>query len=131
MARRIHQRQYRREALTTLEQQYTQWQQADTDPENTQRFVAEVNTLLKRCACQTFPNKNCGGLSGSAWLEFLDRTGKHRHFSEGSGKILATRPYQTAASQTDNHADCQALYELVKRWIKQHQAPSTKNDGGS
>ncbi len=55
--------------------------------------VAEVSALLRRCALARFPAHEVAGLSGEAWLAFLDRSADTDRFSRGAGRALISAPY--------------------------------------
>ena len=55
------------------------------------------------------------GLSGAAWLRFLDRTYGGNEFSHGVGRALALAPYAPHAQP-----DATALTDLIRCWIGAH-----------
>ena len=91
----------RLQALSTL----------DAGPE----LAAGISELLKRVALGGFSRREVAGLSGRAWLGFLDRTGGAGRFAEGPGRVLADGPYLAAAE-----FDAAALRELAKEWIRRN-----------
>jgi hypothetical protein len=95
----------RRAALTELRRL------AQDEPDDT-RLSAGVNQLLRRVALAYFPHKQVAGLSGKAWLEFLEAQAKCTGFVGGPGRVLATAPYAVAVQ-----LDRAALLELARRWI--------------
>lgn len=97
--------QWQRIALKELQSLEIAWQQ--------QTSIIELATLLKRVALARFKREDVAGLTGEAWLQFLDRTGKTKAFTEGVGRLLLTAPYQ-AKTPTETIE----LLQLVKRWIK-------------
>lgn len=78
--------------------------------------LTEVNQLLRTLALMYFPDQDIASLTGQAWLEFLDHSGKTRAFTEGAGKLLATGPY--VATLPPSH-DLHELIIVVKKWVKQ------------
>lgn len=57
------------------------------------------------------------GLTGRAWLAFLDQVMEDRPFEEGSGRVLAEAPYRPGVQ-----VDAEALVALVRRWIERATA---------
>jgi len=78
-------------------------------------LVAEVSALLKRVALARFPKKEVASLTGTAWLELLDRTGGGGRFAEGPGRVLAEGPYAPAPD-----FDADALLALAGEWIRRN-----------
>ena len=77
------------------------------------RVVAESATLLRRAALGRFPREQVAGLSGRAWLEFLERHGGGPEFTRGVGEQLLSAPYSPRAE-----ADARGLLRLCERWIR-------------
>lgn len=76
-------------------------------------YLSEVSEILRRVALSYYPRNQVAGLTGKAWLEFLDKTGKTKQFVV-IGQPLITGPYQKNVTY-----DCQALFQLIYLWIKQ------------
>ena len=86
-------------------------------------FAAAVSVLLRRLALTRFPRERVAGLSGSAWLAFLDATGGGEGFSRGPGLLLADQPYRDPAAEPpgavpDGAAASAALADLAARWLR-------------
>ena len=96
----------RRAALTELRELVR------LEPDDT-RLSAGVNQLLRRVALASFPRSHVAGLSGEAWLQFLDSSSRDRGFSHGPGQVLATGPFAPACI-----LDRAALIDLARRWIQ-------------
>ena len=77
-------------------------------------LVEALSRLLRRVAISRFPREEVAGLTGEAWLEFLDRSFHGKGFAEGPGRILVEAPYRPDAGSFD--AD--ALFDLVERWLE-------------
>lgn len=92
---------YRRQALSALQ--------------TTGADAAEIAIVLRRTALAAYPRESVAGLSGEAWLNFLDRTGETDVFSTGVGRMLATAPYQVS-TQADP-----ALAKVARDWISRHR----------
>lgn len=95
-------------AVAELESAYTQ----DRD---TTRLVSGVSRLLRRYAIARFPHAGIEGLTGTAWLRFLDAHGGKGAFTSGAGAVLETRPYQLRGG-----VDTTALLAAVRRWLKEN-----------
>ncbi len=107
----------RRVALAQLElvkQQYVTYS-------DDQHAITQLSSLLRQYAIAVFPRSHVAGLSGQAWLKFLDTTGGTNQFSEGPGQSLRSGPYQMPGLEPA--AD---LLPLVERWIRQVQVPARK-----
>ncbi|PCI00678.1 MAG: hypothetical protein COB79_05350 [Zetaproteobacteria bacterium] len=87
------------------------------EDQNQHQLVNALSVLLRRICLSYYPRKDVAGLSGDAWLRFLDtHLGKSKQsapFSRGPGRILVTAPYQALIE-----IDGQALLSLCKNWIK-------------
>lgn len=103
--RRHRRLRYRRQALRELEQLAVLPAAA---------LTAGLSRLLRRVALCHVARRECAGLSGEAWLAFLDRPFADRPFSEGIGRCLLDAPYRPAAE-----IDHQALVGLVRRYLRQ------------
>jgi hypothetical protein len=82
--------------------------------------VAEMQTLLKRCALAAYPREIVAGLSGAAWSAFLDdRLASDNHvFRDRLGAILARGSYQQSPTSVDDSA---AVLSACRHWIKHHR----------
>ncbi len=89
-----------------------QLEQSLSEHQDFSLFSAEISTLLRRIALTKFKQSEVAGLTGNAWLEFLDRTGQTDRFSQGAGKIIVTAPYQSTPD-----INSKKLIVIVKNWI--------------
>lgn len=86
--------------------------------------VGAVSILLRRLALARYPRDQVAGLTGLAWLTFLDRTGGAGAFTQGPGKVLIERPYRpTGPSDSQTPWDPTGLTALAARWIRAHWEP--------
>lgn len=76
-------------------------------------FVALVSIILKRYALHCFPSRQVAGLTGNAWLKFLDQHASQRDFISGPGRVLMDMAYGAQGS-----VDRDALLHLAEQWIK-------------
>jgi hypothetical protein len=77
------------------------------------RLARGLSRLLRRYAMMRFPQARIEGLTGSAWLHFLDAHGGDGAFCDGVGAVLDTRPYQSCGA-----LDEKALIALVRHWLR-------------
>ena len=74
--------------------------------------LRNLSNLLRRTALTFYDNDLVASLQGSSWLEFLDKTGKTKEFSQGAGKVLGNEVFQQKVNP-----DMNVLFPLVKKWI--------------
>jgi hypothetical protein len=106
---------YRREANTELQTIYAAYQ----DSRDQQAYLRAYSDLLKRVALTHYPRHRVAALTGQAWVDFLDSTGRSLEFSMGAGQVLVQAPYQ---NQVEVQIDVAALQRLGSHWIKHHAA---------
>ncbi len=90
------------------------------------RLVQGLSILLRRVCLSYYPREVVAGLSGEAWLRYLDRThslSQFNPFSEGVGRLLLDAPYR---QQVDG--DVQALHALCGEWLS--ELPALKRGPG-
>lgn len=106
--RRHRRRAYRRVALRQLLQlkQSLQEGRAETS------VIAELSMLLRRTAIRRYGRQQIAALHGTAWLEFLDRTGRHTAFTR-DGQALLDAPYRRTTAQ-----QAAPLLNLAQRWLQ-------------
>lgn len=116
-------RRYRKVAL----QQLAKLQSAMTEPTT---YLAGVNRLLKQTLLAAPQSTVPAGLTGEAWLAYLDATGQTNHFSTGPGQYLLDGPYQEKLTDFKT-ADLKPLHQLIEQWIKKHRLTTTTIQGES
>jgi hypothetical protein len=99
---------YRREALRALE---------GIDGLAEPAAARQVSIILKRAALATYPREEVAQLSGAAWLDFLDRTGRTEAFTQGPARSLLALAFGGAG---DKEAMA-AIVEESQRWIRTHK----------
>ena len=92
---------YRREALGALD---------SVDP-------GAISSVLKRTALAAWPREQVAALSGTAWLAFLDRTGRTTAFSAGAGRHIETLAFGGVVD--DGIAD--AARAAARNWVRGHR----------
>lgn len=89
----------------------------------TERGVSELSEFLRRVALALNGREQVAGLSGEAWLRFLDESIDGSDFRQGPGRLLIDAPYRRAAAIPALQQT--ALIELCDRWVEkvlQHEA---------
>jgi HAMP domain-containing protein len=76
-------------------------------------FAARLSRLLRRYALVQFPRAQVAGLSGDAWLQFLDAHTDKPAFSTGPGRLLRDAPYRPASETTASDE----LLQLARAWL--------------
>lgn len=103
---------YRREALKTLD-----------EIERSARPISELPVLVKRVGLAIAPRESVAGLSGDAWLRFLDSTWKVTSFTEGPGGLLPELSYRNPQSLPRIPEEkLRDLFALLRQWIRRHRA---------
>lgn len=75
--------------------------------------VDEIAALIRRVAMSRYGRHEVAGHTGDAWLQFLDRSGKTRGFTQGPGRILGPLRFRP-----DPAVDVDALAQLAADWIR-------------
>lgn len=76
-----------------------------------------LSSLLRRAMLAYAPRAEVAGLTGRAWLEWLDRGLPARPFSRGPGQSLAALPYRDPVRHAAQ-VDVEALVEAVRRRLE-------------
>lgn len=80
---------------------------------DTARLAAGLSQLLRRVAIARDGRPAVSGLSGAAWLAYLDRRlGGGTDFSQGPGRVLTSLPYGGPGDAVPVE-----LCDLARRWI--------------
>jgi Ca-activated chloride channel family protein len=90
------------------------------DPNAAQQPAATIDALallVRRTALAVCPRERIVSLTGSEWLNFLDRSYDGRQFSQGPGRILGAPLYEHRQFAP---ADVGSLGDLVRQWIHKH-----------
>jgi hypothetical protein len=73
-----------------------------------------LSGLLRRAMLAYSPRHDVAGLTGTRWLEWLDRGLVDRPFSEGPGRALSDLPYRRSPVDVAD-ADVEKLLDAVRR----------------
>ena len=77
------------------------------------QLASALSRLLRQAAITHFPRQETAGLTGQAWLDFLDRPFKDQPFRSGIGRCLSDAPYRQMVK-----LDSTALVALCRQWLK-------------
>ena len=78
------------------------------------RIAAASTSVLRRAALSRSPRRQAAGITGRAWIEFLNARGGGLVFTAREAELLAAAPY---VPRTDA-GDAGALIGLCERWIR-------------
>lgn len=102
----------RRHALRRLNQLLTEYE----EQRNVVSFAARLSELLRRTMLAYAPREEVAGLTGEAWLEWLDRDLAHPQFVAGPGRKLIELPYRDPDTSLAD-ADVYALVTAVRQRV--------------
>lgn len=77
--------------------------------------------LLRRLAVARFGRTPAAGLTGEAWLAFLDARGGGETFRFGVGRVLLDAPYRHPHDGHGGTLDASALCAAVRAWIRRQR----------
>lgn len=100
----------RRAALAELARLQKDWQAEG----NVMRLGTRLSELLRRAMLAYAPRQEVAGLTGTRWLEWLDRGLDDRPFSNGPGRTLAALPYRRSSEDAPD-VDVEKLLDAVRR----------------
>jgi hypothetical protein len=78
---------------------------------------AEVSELLRRTMLAYAPRAEVAGLTGDAWLAWLDRDLDEPRFREGAGRILLELPYRNPQAVTED-VNIDAMLAAVRERLR-------------
>ena len=81
-----------------------------------QQLAKDLSELLRRGLLAYAPRHVVAGLTGDAWLQWLDQGLESPVFAEGAGRLIGSLPYQRQAADDDAAAD--DLIEAVRLRLK-------------
>ena len=106
---------YRRRALAKLRRIEKQ----KTPVENA--FLQALPPLLKETAVCAYPKSAAAFLTGTKWLEFLDKQAPGTRFADGIGRHLLAIAYQDPRKWGITPQEAKQLGSMVKHWIMRHR----------
>lgn len=81
-----------------------------------QRLAGDCSVLLRRVAISRFPRHEVAGLTGQAWLAFLNQSSQTQPFADTLDQALLQAPYQ---AQTEAEIHPQTLLAACRQWLQQ------------
>ncbi len=84
----------------------------------------ELSAFLRRVALTLNPRGEVAGLTGEAWLRFLDAPLGGAEFTAGPGRILASAPYRPGIGEKER-GDLDRCVRLCERWLQAVLATGT------
>lgn len=103
----------RRVALRELAWIGKRYEQSD----DLQQLAKDLSELLRRGLLAYAPRREVAGLTGEAWLRWLDRGLDEPVFVEGPGQLIGSLPYRRQADDGDGEAAA-GLIEAVRLRLK-------------
>lgn len=85
--------------------------------------IQRISMILRRFAMSIDETRTAAGLTGEAWLEFLDRRWPRDEFSAGIGRVLIYGPY--APADRVGAGDVSALNSLCLDWVRAQRPPES------
>ena len=76
------------------------------------KLAVALSEWLKRIALYAFPDEQPAGLTGQAWIKFLDERAGHAFFTDGPGQAFSNIIYDNR-SQLDGRQ----LLDVCERWL--------------
>lgn len=107
--KKYHRNTIKRLALKEL----SQLRVARQEGKEAELVLPHISYLLRQVAIYYFPEKNIAGLTGDAWLDFLNQTGTSS-FTECK-KLLTVAPYQRHIDKPN----LDKLFDLSQTWMQQ------------
>lgn len=81
--------------------------------------LQQLSALLRRVAISISPRSQSAGLTGLAWLQYLDKSMPGTPFSDGAGRHLIDAHYRR---QAPSDIDIPALINLCEQWLKRQKS---------
>ncbi len=104
--------QYRREGIKALDELQLKHEK---DPD-TLDYLEQFSLLLKRVALSHYSREHVAGLTGEAWVAFLDKSGATHDFGMGPGQVLIEGNYTR-----DPSFEAVELHRIGRLWISNHR----------
>ena len=80
--------------------------------DDSQQLALELSRWLKQVALLAYPEQRLEGLTGVAWLRFLDRSIGDNSFTRGAGRIFGDAVYQPRANP-----DSSRICSICDQWL--------------
>ena len=76
------------------------------------KVAAEISTLMRRTALYYYRREAVAGLTGKAWINFLNSNSPTVLFTEKAGQLLTDAPYQQSYE-----IDLSPLFTATQAWL--------------
>lgn len=86
------------------------------DDGNAAKLASDLSALLRRAMLAYAPRGQVAGLTGEAWLEWLDRGLEQPLFAKGPGREIVSLPYRGDATARDPDVD--SLLHAVRQRLR-------------
>ncbi len=93
-----------------------EWQAINKPTLTAYERVNRIDSLLRWIAIQQYGREACAGLSGGAWLAWLQAHDPKQFNWQQQGKILIKFPYMPPDTEIDN-MQLRQLHQAVYAWI--------------
>jgi hypothetical protein len=90
-----------------------------------QSLLLNLSRWLRQVSLIAFPRRKIAGMTGVAWLEFLDEVMGHSEFRRGPGQVFATAVYSRQLEFDDDR-----ILALCEAWMTSLK-PHLENRGRS
>lgn len=80
---------------------------------NTKDLLRELSVLLRRVAISQYGRQQVSGLTGAAWVKFLDDRAGKTLFAGKLAHLLTEVPYRP-----ETQAETTALLQAIRQWIR-------------
>ena len=87
------------------------------DNEDPAFLIKQLSELLRRTMLAYVDRKEVAGLTGTEWLEFLDRGLEEKYFTLGIGQLIESLPYKNLDNH-DKDIDIENLIDIVLKRLK-------------
>ncbi|MEZ5535545.1 MAG: DUF4381 domain-containing protein [Thiolinea sp.] len=81
-------------------------------------MIRQLSVLLRRSAISLYGRHKIAGLTGKAWLKFLDQQQRGEVFGQRFAEIITEQPYRKQLQ-----GDASALATVVREWLQQQETP--------
>lgn len=86
---------------------------------NSKDLLRELSVLLRRAAISQYGRERVSGLTGAAWVRFLDEKAGRTLFGDKFAHLLTELPYRP-----ESQAETAALLQAVRLWLKLQRGAS-------